>query len=225
MALQDPERYASEENLSAIFTKIETKLNNRYTKAAVDSAIASAISGVTQFDYELVESLPQTGEKGVIYLIANSGTGENLYDEYIWIVVNGTGRYEKFGTKELDLSSYLVKADVKVNTSTLNKTDDSSGNGFTIDLSDATKASLALADTAVQDADLAGFLVGTDVKSDGTYVTKTADASGNGFTFDLGSGVKTSLGKADSALQPSDVEELTTTQVNTLKAIFTDDAD
>lgn len=224
MALQNPERYASEENLSAIFTKIETKLNNRYTKAAVDSAIASAIAGVTEFDYELVESLPQTGKKGIIYLIANSGSGENIYDEYIWIVVSGTGRYEKFGTKELDLSSYLVKADVKVNTSTLTKTDDAEGNGFTIDLSDGTKASLAKADSALQADDVDDFLVGTDVKADGTYVTKTADAEGNGFTFDLGSGVKTSLGKADSALQPDDIEALTETQVNTLKAIFTDDA-
>ena len=296
------ENYASKANLSSILTKVETKLANRYTKAETTAAITSAIAGVTQFDYTLVDDehpLPSTGTKGVIYLVENEGSGTNIYDEYIWIVIDGIGQYEKLGWQELDLSGYLVGSDVKVNTSTLKKTADQSGNGFTVDLSDATKASLALADSAVQDADLANFLVGSDVKVDGTtitktadssgngftlsshaattvsdgtgidvthsgdnyevaldsatqaslaladsavqdadlanflvgtdvksnssYISKTADQSGNGFTFDLASGVKTSLGLADTALQPSDVEPLSTSDVNDLLAILTTD--
>ena len=81
------------------------------TKTAVTSEIASAIAGVTQFDYEIVETLPVTGEKGVIYLVANSGSGQNVYDEYIWIeTTEGTttvGRYELFGTKELSVVEYV----------------------------------------------------------------------------------------------------------------------
>jgi hypothetical protein len=49
------EYYSSKANLTSILTKVETKLANRYTKADTDAAIASAIAGVTQFDYELVE--------------------------------------------------------------------------------------------------------------------------------------------------------------------------
>uniref|UniRef100_UPI00295ECBBD hypothetical protein n=1 Tax=Faecalibacillus intestinalis TaxID=1982626 RepID=UPI00295ECBBD len=55
-----------------------------YAKSAdVTKEIASAVSGVTQIDYSVVEQLPSTGKKGVIYLVANSGTGSNIYDEYI----------------------------------------------------------------------------------------------------------------------------------------------
>ena len=243
------EYYSSKANLTSILTKVETKLANRYTKADTDAAIASAIAGVTQFDYELVETLPAEGEKGVIYLVPNSGSGSNLYNEYIWIVVSGTGKFELLGQRDLDLSSYLVNTDVKVNTATLAKTNDQSGNGMTIDLSDATKASLALADSAVQDADLADFLVGSDVKVDGTTITKTPDASGNGFTLSshaattvsdgtgidvthsgddyevaLDAATQDSLALADSALQAGDIEPLSTADVNELLAILTTDA-
>lgn len=243
------EYYSSKANLTSILTKVETKLANRYTKADTDSAIASAIAGVTQFDYELVETLPAEGEKGVIYLVPNSGSGSNLYNEYIWIVVSGTGKFELLGQRDLDLSSYLVNADVKVNSATLEKTNDQSGNGMTIDLSAATKASLALADSAVQDADLANFLVGADVKVDGTTITKTPDVSGNGFTLSshaattvsdgtgidvthtgddyevaLDSTTQASLALADTALQAGDIEPLSTADVNELLAILTTDA-
>ena len=242
------ENYASKDNLSEIFTKVETKLANRYTKAQTDSAIATAIAGVTQFDYALVNELPVSGEKGVIYLVPNSGTGSNLYNEYIWIMVEGVGQFENLGQRDLDLSGYLVKTDVKVDSTTLTKTDDGSGNGFTIDLSAGTKASLAKADTAVQPSDVDEFLVGSDVKVDGTTITKTPDVSGNGFTLSShaatsvaqGTGVsvsqsgseytvglnqatQNSLALADSALQPGDVEPLSASDVATLKAIFTDD--
>ena len=307
MAVTNPERYASAEDLSAIFTKIETKLSNRYTKAATDSAIASAISGVTQFDYQIVQELPSTGTKGVIYLVANTGTGSNLYDEYIWIVVSDEGHFEKIGYKEIDISGKLENSDVKVtanqitktndqsgngftlaldsavtgklaevddklentdvkvNSTRLSKTNDGSGNGFTVDLSSSVQTSLGLADTAVQPAAIAGFLENGDVKVNTTRLAKTDDVSGNGFTVDLSSAVQTSLGKADSALQSSNVDgetvkwdstnselyvgidgttivkdsttgvlkvsddfqlnvdHLTTEQINTLKAIFTDD--
>ena len=248
------ERYVDKANFTSVVTKIETKLQNRYTKAQADSAIANAIAGVTQFDYEIPEGgvLPQEGEKGVIYLIPNQGTGSNLYNEYIWIVVEEAGEpvghFELFGSREIDISGKLENSDVKVNTSTLTKTNDQSGNGFTVDLSAATKASLALADSAVQDADLANFLVGSDVKVDGTTITKTPDVSGNGFTLSshaattvsqgtgvtvthtnndyevaLSSATQTSLGLADSALQPGDVEPLSTSDVNDILAILTDD--
>ena len=40
--------------------------------------------------------------------MANSGTGNNSYDEYI--VVNG--KAEKIGTTEVDLSGYIQKNDL-----------------------------------------------------------------------------------------------------------------
>lgn len=70
----------------------------------VDKAIADAISGVTQFDYQITNELPQTGAKGTIYLVLHTHGGEDKFDEYIWIN-NG---YEKIGNTDIDLSNYVT---------------------------------------------------------------------------------------------------------------------
>lgn len=72
------------------------------TTAFVGTAIANAISGIQGISYEVVQALPATGQAGTIYLISNSGSGQNIYDEYIW-----TGSaFEKIGTTDVDLSGY-----------------------------------------------------------------------------------------------------------------------
>ena len=87
-----------------------------YAKSAdVTKEIASAVSGVTQIDYSVVEALPSTGKKGVIYLVANSGSGNNIYDEYIYI----NSKFEKLGSREMDLSSYAKKTDIPSKVSSL----------------------------------------------------------------------------------------------------------
>lgn len=74
----------------------------------VQALIDDALAGITSIDYQVVQSLPATGEKGIIYLVANSGTSPNVYDEYIW-----TGSaFEKIGTADVDLSQYWAKADL-----------------------------------------------------------------------------------------------------------------
>ena len=89
--------------------------NNQLTNGAgyqtasdVSSAISSAIGDITGIEYQIVEDLPGTGEKGVIYLISNDGSGQNIYDEYIW---TGTA-FEKIGTTDVDLSNYWSKTDL-----------------------------------------------------------------------------------------------------------------
>lgn len=87
-----------------------------YAKSAdVTKEIASAVSGVTQIDYSVVEALPSTGKKGVIYLVANSGSGNNIYDEYIYI----NSKFEKIGSREMDLSSYAKKTEIPTKVSAL----------------------------------------------------------------------------------------------------------
>lgn len=79
------------------------------TASQVEAAVAAAVGKVTSITYSVVESLPATGEAGVIYLLANGGAeNQNLYDEYIWL----GSKYEKLGTKELDLSGYVKTADL-----------------------------------------------------------------------------------------------------------------
>ena len=76
--------------------------------AFVTSAISTAMAGITKLDFQVVQTLPSTGVKGTFYLIANSGSGQNVYDEYLWI----NNKYEKLGTREIDLSSYIKKSDM-----------------------------------------------------------------------------------------------------------------
>lgn len=78
---------------------------NPATKKYVDDAI----SGITEFEFSVVDELPVTGEKGIIYLKAHAhGTGD-IYDEYIWV----TDKFEKIGNTDIDLSQYAKKADLK----------------------------------------------------------------------------------------------------------------
>ena len=79
-----------------------------FVKAAVDTAIGS----ITGIDFQVVQTLPQTGTKGVIYLVPNSGTGQNIYDEYIWIASGLSGSFEKIGTTAVDLSGYVQKTEM-----------------------------------------------------------------------------------------------------------------
>lgn len=78
------------------------------TAADVTRKINEALDGVTGISYEVVQSLPATGETGTIYLLANNGTAPNIYDEYIW---TGSG-YEKIGTTDVDLSGYMLTTDM-----------------------------------------------------------------------------------------------------------------
>lgn len=78
------------------------------TASQVQSAINSAISGITGIEFEIVTTLPSTGENGVIYLISNSGSGQNIYDEYIWV----NNKFEKIGTTDVDLSGYVKTTDL-----------------------------------------------------------------------------------------------------------------
>ena len=80
------------------------------TTAFVMGAVADAVGGVTQIDYEVVSSLPSTGTTGKIYLVAHSHGTNDAYDEYIWLA-NSTS-YEKIGHTDIDLSGYLQTTDV-----------------------------------------------------------------------------------------------------------------
>lgn len=103
-------------------TKITVPTNNNQltngagyqTASDVSAAIATAVAGITSFEYEVVQSLPAEGEAGVIYLVAHShGTGDS-YDEYIWV----SNAFEKIGNTDIDLSGYVLSTDLVAITST-----------------------------------------------------------------------------------------------------------
>lgn len=91
-------------------TKVTVPTNNNQltngagyqTASDVTSAINSALADVTSISFEVVQTLPATGAAGTIYLVSNSGSGTNTYDEYIYV----SNKWEKIGTTDVDLSSY-----------------------------------------------------------------------------------------------------------------------
>lgn len=80
------------------------------TEEDVQNLIDSAIGDITGIDFKVVDRLPDTGEKGVIYLVSNEGAGENTYNEYIWL--EDKQKFEKIGTTDVDLSDYVKKEDL-----------------------------------------------------------------------------------------------------------------
>ena len=86
--------------------------NNQLTNGAgyqtasdVSSAISSAIGDLEGVEFQVVQALPVTGDKGVIYLIADTHSDANdYYDEYIWLT--DSSAYEKIGNTDVDLSTY-----------------------------------------------------------------------------------------------------------------------
>lgn len=91
-------------------TKVTVPTNNNQltngagyqTASDVSTAINTALADVTSIQFEVVQSLPATGAAGTIYLVSNSGSGTNTYDEYIYV----SNKWEKIGTTDVDLSSY-----------------------------------------------------------------------------------------------------------------------
>lgn len=89
------------------------------TSAQVNSAILSALAGFTGVSFSIVDTLPASGQDGIFYLVPNSGSGTNTYDEYIWVTIPGaqegdpaTTRFEKIGTTNIDLSGYVQSSDL-----------------------------------------------------------------------------------------------------------------
>ena len=80
------------------------------TSAQVQAAINESLSGITGIDIQPVESLPTTGKKGVIYLVAHAHGDTDNYDEYVWVA--SKNKYEKIGNTDIDLSGYVQKTDL-----------------------------------------------------------------------------------------------------------------
>lgn len=92
----------------------ENAVQNKVIKQYVDDAVGSVV-GV---EFRKVQTLPQTGENGVIYLLPKSGTPPtgNIYEEWIWI--SSDSSYEKIGETSIDLSGYVQSSDlVEITTS------------------------------------------------------------------------------------------------------------
>lgn len=124
---------------------------NPATKKYVDDAI----SGITEFEFRVVGALPQTGEKGIIYLVAHThGTGD-IYDEYIWV----TDKFEKIGNTDIDLSSYVTDDELTAEINKLTLAQVAIGAGKTLKTikQENGKVTVELQDIAITQAQVEGL--------------------------------------------------------------------
>lgn len=99
-------RYATEGNVRTLVTLIKDKFEDYLTDEEISSAINDAVSSIASISFEKVDKLPETGQPNVIYLVPNSGSNPNVYDEYFWSAADS--QFELFGTTALDLSGYVT---------------------------------------------------------------------------------------------------------------------
>lgn len=87
------------------------------TEAQVQQAIDDSLADITNWDYsEPMLTLPATGEKGIIYLVAKGDVLEPPWDEWYWVTPKtGDPYFEKFGDTTIDLSTYWTMTDGKAN--------------------------------------------------------------------------------------------------------------
>lgn len=73
---------------------------------ALKEELLSAIGALTSFEAQVVNALPETGTKGIIYFVPKTTTDEkNIYDEYIWVVKDSTSAFEKIGDTKVDTNA------------------------------------------------------------------------------------------------------------------------
>lgn len=97
-----------------------TNDSNYQTADEVLATVTGAVGKITGIDFDIVDALPETGTKGIIYLISNgSSEAQNIYDEYIWITKkDGTSSYEHIGSTKTDLTGYVKAEEMKTITNT-----------------------------------------------------------------------------------------------------------
>ena len=104
-------------------TEVTTKVNNavadKITASAMNSAITDATADMATQTWvseqlaninkkEVVTSTTQMTDTNTIYLMANAGETDNVYDEYIL----ANGKPEKIGTTQVDLTNYVQDTDL-----------------------------------------------------------------------------------------------------------------
>lgn len=92
---------------------IAEALVNYMTASEINEAIAEAVKDFGTFKIEVVDRLPEVGEKNVFYFVPSDNQSEkDIYIEYVWV----NGRYERIGSTSANLSQYWSKEELKIMT-------------------------------------------------------------------------------------------------------------
>lgn len=103
--------YKRIEDLEAADGVLLAAIDEMYTNAEIDSAIAAAVNNANHLTRQVVTALPTEGiSETVVYMVPRTGSGNDVHDEYMYI--NGT--WELIGNTQVDLSDYAQKSEILV---------------------------------------------------------------------------------------------------------------
>ena len=78
--------------------------NDWFHEYFINELKAIGIKNASKLSYEIVDSLPPSGEEDTIYFVkSDSGSSNNHYDEYAWI--SSSSAFEKIGSTQIDGST------------------------------------------------------------------------------------------------------------------------
>ena len=108
-SLKIPKKVSNLENDTGFITKLVEDLVNYYKKSELytQAEIDELLGNIVWIKVEVVETLPQKWQNGVIYFVPNGWSGENIYDEYIRL--ESKNRFDLIWTTKIDLSDYYTK--------------------------------------------------------------------------------------------------------------------
>lgn len=103
-----PEKTSDITNDSGFITNAVTDLANYYTKSQTytQAEVNALVSAIPKFAISVVTSLPTTGISTTTVYLVKSGTGSDLYTEYIYV----NGAWEILGSQRVDLTGYATEA-------------------------------------------------------------------------------------------------------------------
>lgn len=115
-----PTRTSHLVNDSGYITKGVTTLDNFYPKEELytKEELDSKLQAITQFDFRVVDALPETGEWGYIYLVPSPASkSKNTKDEYIWV----NDAWEQIGSTQFKLDLIQTADGIVINNTVLQK--------------------------------------------------------------------------------------------------------
>lgn len=94
-------------NDSGFITKLVSDLANYYSKSQTlnKTEINALISAIPKFAISVVTSLPTSNISSTTVYLVKSGTGSDLYTEYIYV----NGAWEPLGSQKVDLTGYATE--------------------------------------------------------------------------------------------------------------------
>lgn len=97
--------------------EVDITVPTKYSDLVNDKDLVSStqvktlISEARHMKKEMVSTKPSTGEENVIYLVGPKGSGNNIYEEWLFV----SGQWEKIGDTDtkVDLTGYLKSSEIQ----------------------------------------------------------------------------------------------------------------